>query len=55
MKNILYYIVYDIWYAISLLPLRVLYLLSGLLYLIAYKLIGYRTQIVRNNLEDLVP
>ncbi len=55
MKNIIYYIVYGIWYAISLLPLRVLYLLSDLLYLIAYKLIGYRTQIVRNNLKTSFP
>lgn len=40
---------------ISKLPFGILYLLSDLLYLIIYKVIGYRTKVVRSNLTNSFP
>ncbi|MBR1687911.1 MAG: lysophospholipid acyltransferase family protein [Prevotella sp.] len=51
----LYYVVYGLWYAFSLLPLRVHYVLSDVLYLLVYRLAGYRVGIVRKNLEHSFP
>lgn len=50
-----YKFIYPIFYLLSLLPFRVLYILAGLAYLIVYKLIGYRTRVVRNNLRTSFP
>ena len=55
MNKIVYYIVISIWYLLSLLPLKVHYLLSDLLYLIIYKMVGYRIRVVRGNLEASFP
>lgn len=55
MSKILYPIVYGFCYLISLLPLRVLYCISDVLYLLLYKLIGYRRRVVRNNLSTSFP
>ena len=55
MAAISYYIVLPLIYAISLLPFRLLYLLSDLTYLLLYKLIRYRTKVVRVNLENSFP
>lgn len=40
---------------ISKLPFGVLYLISDFLYLVLYKVIGYRTKVVRANLENSFP
>jgi len=40
---------------ISLLPFRILYLLSDFLYFILYKVFGYRTKVVRGNLKRSFP
>lgn len=40
---------------ISKLPFGMLYLISDFLYLILYKIIGYRTKVVRSNLENSFP
>jgi KDO2-lipid IV(A) lauroyltransferase len=50
-----YKIVYAIWYLLSLLPLWVHYLLSDFIYLILYKLVGYRKRVVRENLAISFP
>jgi len=42
-------------YLVSIIPFPVLYLLSDLLYLILYRLIGYRTNVVRENLRNSFP
>ena len=55
MKNILYYLVYGICYSISLLPFRLLYCLSDFIYLIMYRLIGYRRKVVRRNITTSFP
>lgn len=48
----MYYIF--IW-PLSKLPLRVLYGLSGVLYSVGYHLVGYRKQVVRQNMERSFP
>lgn len=52
---LIYHIVYASWYAISLLPLRVLYLLSDGLYYLVYYLVRYRRHLVRKNLSLSFP
>lgn len=51
----IYKFIYPIFYLLSLLPFWVLYILAGFAYLIVYKLIGYRTRVVRNNLRTSFP
>lgn len=46
---------YYITYALSLLPLRVLYLISDVAYLVMYHIIGYRKKLVRRQLRDSFP
>lgn len=50
-----YYFVSIIWRLFSLLPFWILYLLSDFIYLVLYRLIGYRIKIVRKNLTDSFP
>ena len=52
MSRILYFLVLK---PLSLLPLSILYGFSTVLYWILYKLIGYRTQVVRSNIERSFP
>ncbi len=51
----MYYFVYGIFYLISLLPFWILYLLSDVLYIVAYYTIGYRREVVFNNLQIAFP
>ena len=51
----MYYIVFAIWYTFSLLPMRVHYVFSDILYMLLYKIAGYRTKIVRKNLKASFP
>lgn len=51
----MYYFYLALFYPLSLLPLRVLYWLSDLLYLILYKIAKYRIAIVRSNLKASFP
>ena len=55
MKRITYYLLYGLVYALSVLPFRLLYLLSDGLYLLVYYLIRYRRVIVRKNLISSFP
>jgi KDO2-lipid IV(A) lauroyltransferase len=55
MNKVVYYLVFGIWYMLSLLPLCVHYLFSDFVYLILYRLIGYRVKVVRNNLTTSFP
>ena len=52
MKQLLYYLVYGVWYLLSLLPMRVHYVFSDMLYLIVYRLVGYRRDLVRRHLAS---
>jgi KDO2-lipid IV(A) lauroyltransferase len=51
----MYYIVYGLFYLLSLLPMRVLYIFSDGVYLVVYHLIGYRRKVVMSNLEIAFP
>ena len=51
----MYYIVYGLLYVLSLLPLRVLFLMSDLAYFILYHVAGYRKELVSNNLLIAFP
>jgi len=51
----MYYIVYIIFYAISLLPWFIIYGISDFLYLLIYKILGYRKKVVMNNLLTAFP
>src|SRR4051812_44875529 len=51
----MYYLVYGLLYLLSLLPLRVLYILSDGLYVLVYHVFGYRRQVVMDNLQLVFP
>ena len=53
--RLLYYVIYSLWFPLSLLPLRIHYMLSDLLYLIIYRLIHYRVAVVRKNIQESFP
>lgn len=59
MKNLgyffTYYIVYSWMYIHARLPLKVLYALSDIFYVIAYKIVRYRVKVVRLNLNNSFP
>ena len=55
MNKILYGVLYVVWYTLSLLPLCVHYVFSDIIYLILYKLVGYRIKVVRSNLQSSFP
>jgi KDO2-lipid IV(A) lauroyltransferase len=52
---IMYYIVYGLLYAVSLLPLSVLYILSDFAYFLLYYVFGYRKKVVMDNLLQAFP
>ena len=55
MQAVGYYIALPFLYFISILPFPLLYLLSDFCYLIIYYVIGYRKQVVRENLKNSFP
>ncbi len=55
MRLIIYLLVYPILWFISLLPFRLLYLLSDFTYLLVYYVVGYRKKTVRKNIELALP
>ena len=55
MKFIAYIFAYSFVWLLHLLPERILYLLSDLLYLLMYYVAGYRKKVVHDNLEMAFP
>jgi len=55
MKRAGFYIFFLFAYIITLLPFRVLYLLSDVIYILIYHLIGYRREVVEKNLKNAFP
>jgi KDO2-lipid IV(A) lauroyltransferase len=55
LKRVPSYIGLFFLYALSLLPLRVLYIFSALLYRMLYYIFGYRRAVVRTNLKNSFP
>jgi Kdo2-lipid IVA lauroyltransferase/acyltransferase len=51
----MYYLVYGIFYLLSLLPFTALYAISDALYTLLYYVIGYRRKVVLNNLKIAFP
>ncbi|MCU0472522.1 MAG: lysophospholipid acyltransferase family protein [Bacteroidales bacterium] len=55
MKVTGYYIFYTFIWIVTLLPLRVLYIFSDILFLILYRIPGYRKKTVATNLKNSLP
>ena len=55
MMKLLYWLTYGTLYLLSLLPLRVHYIISDFIYLVVYHLVGYRVKLVRKNLAESFP
>ncbi len=51
----MYYLIYGLLYAISLIPLSLLYLVSDFAFFILYYLVKYRREVVMNNLATSFP
>ena len=51
----MYYLVYGVLWLFSLLPMWVHYVIADGIYLIVYRLVGYRKKLVRKNLADSFP
>lgn len=49
------YILYVTWYAVSMLPMRILYCISSCFYFLIYYIIRYRRKMVRQNMSDCFP
>jgi Kdo2-lipid IVA lauroyltransferase/acyltransferase len=55
MEAIAYYIFYGINWVLSLLPLKILYLFSDLVYFVLYYVVSYRREVVASNLKNSFP
>ncbi len=55
MAAIIFYFAYSIIWLVALLPMPVLYLISDLIYLLIYYLVGYRKKVVLENLKRSFP
>lgn len=51
----MYYLIYALFFLLSLLPMRILYILSDGIYLLVYHALGYRKKVVMTNLEIAFP
>ena len=54
-NNVLYRLLYAVWYLMSLLPMWVHYLISDVLYVLIYHVLHYRERVVRSNLTSSFP
>lgn len=55
MQLLVYILVYPILWMISILPMRLLYIFSDLVFILVYQIIGYRKKTVRYNLDLVFP
>lgn len=55
MQAVVYYLSLPLIYLLSVLPMGVLYLISDLMFVAVYHLVGYRKKIVRINLKNSFP
>lgn len=55
MQFLAYLVIYPILFFISILPFRALYFLSDIIYVIIYRIVGYRKKTVRLNLALTLP
>ncbi len=54
-KGIGYYLLYGLFSLTAMLPFGVLYFISDILYVLVYKIAGYRRKVVRKNLRNSFP
>lgn len=55
LQDILYYILFALWWLVSILPMPILYLLSTFFFFLAYYVVRYRRKLVRKNLTESFP
>ncbi len=55
MQFLAFILLYPIFWFISVLPMRILFMISDVIYVILYYVIGYRKKIVRHNLKLCFP
>jgi len=55
MQLLAYILIYPLLWVVSILPFRLLYGLSDVLYIIIYRIVGYRTKVVTENLKLVFP
>jgi len=55
MQFLVYILAYPLLWLISILPFRIFYWLSDLVYFIIYRIVGYRKKVVRENLAMTLP
>ena len=55
MQRILFYIVYAFLWVISILPFPIFYFISDCIYVLVYRIIGYRKKTVRDNIKLTLP
>ncbi|MGL5112949.1 MAG: lysophospholipid acyltransferase family protein [Flavobacterium sp.] len=55
MQFLVYILVFPILWLISILPFRLFYWFSDLIYLLVYRIIGYRKKVVRSNIALTLP
>ena len=55
MQLVIYLIIYPILFLISILPFRLMYMLSDVVYVLVYYVFGYRKKVVRENLALALP
>ena len=55
MQALAFYLIYPILWVISRLPFPIVYLISDFFYFITYYIIGYRKEVIRNNIKTAFP
>ena len=55
MQSLVFWLVYPILWLISILPFRLFYMVSDMVFVLVYHIIGYRRKTVRENLELVFP
>lgn len=55
MQRLLYILAYPILWLVSILPMRILYIKSSVLYFLVYYVVGYRKKVVKDNLALVFP
>lgn len=55
MQFLVYILVYPLIWLISILPFRLLYAFSDFLYIVIYRMVGYRKKVVQDNLRLVFP
>lgn len=55
MNQIVFYLTYPIIWLFSILPMRVLYVISDFLYILIYYVFGYRKEVILGNIKQALP